>query len=871
MFLSNLSITRPVFATVLMLSLVTLGIASYRRLAIDLYPSVEIPVITIVTVYPGGSPEAVEREVSKRIEEAVHPIAGVRHVGSSSREGVSQIFVEFELEVSADRAVQDARTKIAAIRGDLPAGIEEPIIEKLDIAGMPIVSLAIRSASLSPRDLTTLVDTKIKPRLETVTGVGKVDLVGAVTREISVDIAPDRLEALGLGVDEVMAGLRRENVDRPLGRMSAAAREAPLRVQGRAKTVADLRQMVVAIRGGRPIGLGDVADVTDGVEEVRSLAFVDGAPAVALDVLKQTGANAVGVADAVRREAAVLTKELPAGTAVEFVRDGSAMIRESVADVQQTLVIGGLLTILIVFVFLNSWRSTVITGLTLPISVIASFIVMNFAGMTLNVMTLMALSLAIGLLIDDAIVVRENIVRHLERGENHFEAARNGTAEIGLAVLATTFSIIAVFVPVAFMKGIVGRFFFAFGITVAFAVLVSLFVSFTLDPMLSSRWIDPDIARAGRRHPISRLLDVFNRWFDRTADGYRGVIAWALRHRLVVVALAFAAFAGGLGVMSVLQSEFFPPFDQGEFVVVFKTAPGASIDETRGRLDAVTATLKTFPEVERLYASIGAGAAGTVRDARVYIKLTSREAHPRRAQHEVERDLRQQLLRIPGIVPSLGQAASLDNRKLLLVNLRGEDIATLKAYSQRLKEALYRVPGVVDLEATLEHDMPEYRLIVDRERAFDIGLNSGAIAGTLGPLVGGQIVTTFEDEAGESRNVRVRLPQSLRADVAHVQQLRVSVPRPAGVALVPIASVTRHELSTMPSEIGRMDLSRQVTVSGNLDGLPLGTAVATVRAITDGLQLPPGYVAVISARTRQWRSRSATWAKRSSSPSSSST
>jgi HAE1 family hydrophobic/amphiphilic exporter-1 len=846
MFLSNLSIKRPVFAAVLMLSLVTLGIASYRRLAIDLYPNVEIPVITIVTVYPGGSPETVEREVSKRIEEAVHPIAGVRHVGSSSREGVSQIFVEFELEVSADRAVQDARTKIAAIRGDLPAGIEDPIIEKLDIAGMPIVSLAIRSASLSPRDLTTLVDKKIKPRLETVGGVGKIDLVGAVTREIVVEIAPDRLEALGLGVDEVVAGLRRENVDLPLGRMSAAAGEAPLRVQGRARTVADLRQTVVTTRGGRPIVLADVADVADGVEEVRSLAFVDGVPAVALDVLKQTGANAVGVADAVRKEAAALTKELPAGTTVEFVRDGSTMIRESVADVQQTLVIGGLLTILIVFVFLNSWRSTVITGLTLPISVISSFIVMNFAGMTLNVMTLMGLSLAIGLLIDDAIVVRENIVRHLERGENHFEAARNGTSEIGLAVLATTFSIIAVFVPVAFMKGIVGRFFFAFGITVAFAVLVSLFVSFTLDPMLSSRWIDPDIARTARRNPISRLLDVFNRWFDRTADGYRGVIAWALRHRLVVVGLAFAAFAGGLGVMSVLQSEFFPLFDQGEFVVLFKTAPGASIDETRGRLDAVTATLKTFPEIERLYASIGAGAAGTVRDARVYIKLMSREAHPRRPQHEVERDLRQQLLRIPGIVSSLGQAASLDNRKLLLVNLRGEDIATLKQYSQRLKDALYRVPGVVDLEATLEHDMPEYRLIVDRERAFDSGVNSGAIAGTLGPLIGGQIVTTFEDEAGESRNVRVRLPQMLRADITHVQQLRVSVPRPAGVTLVPIASVARHELSTMPSEIGRMDLSRQVTVSGNLDGLPLGTAVAHVRAITDGLQLPPGYRAVIS-------------------------
>jgi hydrophobic/amphiphilic exporter-1 (mainly G- bacteria), HAE1 family len=845
MFLSNLSIKRPVFATVMMLSLVTLGITSYRRLAIDLYPNVEIPVITIVTILPGASPDTVEREVSKRIEEAVNPIAGVRHIGSSSREGVSQIFVEFELEVSADRAAQDARTKIAAIRGDLPAGIQEPIINKLDIGGMPIVSLAVRSSSLSPRDLTTLVDKTVKRRLENVTGVGKIDLVGAVKREVAIEIKPDRIDALGLGVDEVMAGLRRENAETPLGRMSRTASETPLRIQGRAQTVDEFRTMIVATRGGRSIALGEVADVTDGVEETRSLAFVNGAPAVALDVLKQTGANAVGVADAIRMEAAVLTKELPSGTTIEVVRDGSVMIRESVADVKQTLVIGGVLTILIVFVFLNSWRSTVITGLTLPISVISSFIVMNFASMTLNVMTLMALSLAIGLLIDDAIVVRENIVRHLERGEDHFEAARHGTSEIGLAVLATTFSIIAVFVPVAFMKGIVGRFFFAFGITVAFAVLVSLFVSFTLDPMLSSRWVDPDISRTGRRNPVARALDHFNNWFDRTANGYRRVIAWALAHRPAVVGLALASFVAGIGIMASLESEFFPQFDQGEFVVLFKSAPNASIDETSNRLQAVVSTLRSFPEVDRYYASIGAGDAGTVRDARVYIKLTDRSRRTR-SEQQIERDLRARLLKIAGIVPALGQAASLDNRKPLLVELRGEDIDVLKRYSQRLKDSLYNMPGVVDLEATLEHDTPEYRLIVDRERAADVGLNTGTIAGAVGPLVGGQVVTTFQDEDGEARAVRVRLPAGLRQDAPQIQQLRIAGGRPSAPALIPIGSIARYELSTTPSEIGRMDLSRQVVVSGNLDGLALGTAVAKVREAVGALGLPPGYRAVIS-------------------------
>ena len=845
MLLSNLSIKRPVSATVAMLALVTLGTASYRRLAIDLYPNVEIPVISIITILPGGSPETVERDVSKRIEEAVNPIAGVRHIGSTSREGVSQVVVEFQLEVNIDRVVQDARTKIAAIRGDLPATIEDPVIEKIDIGGIPIVSLAVRSTSLSPRDLTALVETKVQRRLENVLGVGKVDLIGPVTREVSVEVQPDRLDALGMGVDEVIAGLRGENIDTPLGRMTSRGAEVPLRVEARAASVDQFRTMVIATRGGRPIALGEVAKVTDSVEEVRSLAFVNGTRAVALDILKQSGANAVGVADAVKAEVAALQPELPAGTTIELVRDGSVFIREAVADVQQTMIIGGLLTILIVFIFLNSWRSTVITGLTLPISVMSAFIVMNFAGMTLNIMTLMALSLAIGLLIDDAIVVRENIVRHLEHGQDHFEAAREGTSEIGLAVVATTCSVLAVFIPVAFMKGIVGRFFFAFGITVAFAVAVSLFVSFTLDPMLSSRWTDPDIARTGRRHFIARGLDVFNRGFDRAADGYRGVVGWALNHRLAVAGVAIAAFIAGMGVLSTLENEFFPPSDQGEFVVSFKTAPDASIDETRGRLEQVLAMLGTVPEVKSTYASIGAGDAGTVRDARVYVKLSDREER-RRPQREIERGVRQRLLEIPGIVSSLLQAQSMDSRKPLLVNIRGEDISQLKMYARRLKDRLYEVPGIVDLEATLEHDTPEYRLIVDRERASDVGLSTAGVANPIGALVGGRAVTTFQDETGESRDVRVRLPAEGRRDAEQVQALRLAVAGKDGLRLISVGSVARYELSTTPSEINRMDLSREVVVSGNMDGMPLGTAVANVNAVAAKLDLDPGYHVVIS-------------------------
>src|SRR5512135_822522 len=521
MFLSNLSIKRPIFAAVMMLALVTLGIFSYRRLAIDMFPDVEIPVVSVVTKFPGASPETVEREVSKRIEEAVNPISGVKHVMSTSRESVSTVVIVFQLEVKINDAVQEARAKVGAIRGNLPQGIEEPIIQKLDFAAFPIASLAVQSERLSPRDLTTLVEKKVKRRFENIPGVGKIDLVGQSKREVKVDIDPLRLEALGMGVDEVIAGLQSENVNTPLGRLNRGGVEYPLRISGKPDAVEQFKTMVIARRAGRPIPLAEVAQIHDGIEEQRSLALVNGIPAIGLDILKQSGANTVGVVDRVKKEIELLQKELPPGTTIEMVRDASVFIRDSVRDVEETLILGGFLTILIVFCFLNSWRSTVITGLTLPISVISSFTVMNFLGMTLNVMTLMALSLAIGMLIDDAIVVRENIVRHLERGEDHFTAAREGTSEIGLAVLATTLSVIAVFVPVAYMKGIVGRFFFQFGITVTFAVLVSLFVSFTLDPMLSSRWFDPDIERKGKRHFIARGLDVFNGWFDRTADRYR--------------------------------------------------------------------------------------------------------------------------------------------------------------------------------------------------------------------------------------------------------------------------------------------------------------------------------------------------------------
>jgi HAE1 family hydrophobic/amphiphilic exporter-1 len=841
MFISDLSIKRPVFATMMMLALVILGIFSYRRLAIDMYPDVEIPVLSIVTVYPGASPETVEREVTKRIEEVVNRIPGAKHVISVSRESVSQVVVEFHLEVKINEASQDARAKINTIRRELPQDIEEPVIQKIDVGSVPIISLAVRSEKLSPRELTTLVDKKVKKRFENISGVGKVDMIGTSKREVNVWIDPIRLQALNMGVDEVIGGLQSENVNIPLGRLNRDGSEFTLRLAGKPAEVEQFKAMVIGQRNGRPVLLGEVAEVRDGMEEQRTLALINGVPAVALNILKQTKANTVEVADRIKTTVAQVQKELPAGTVIDIVQDSSVFIRDSVRDVNETLILGGILTVLIVFCFLNSWRSTVITGLTLPISVISSFIIMNFLGMTINVMTMMALSLAIGLLIDDAIVVRENIVRHLEKGEDHFTAAREGTSEIGLAVLATSLSILAVFVPVAFMRGIVGRFFFQFGMTVAFAVMVSLFVSFTLDPMLSSRWTDPDIHRRGRRNWLYRGLDQFNRGFEWTADRYKLVVAWALDRRKTMMTITILSFLAGLALFFRLPGEFFPDYDAGEFLVNFKTAPEASIQESRDRLEKVLTLLRSFPEVRHTYATIGAGDTGTVRDVRIYVKLKDKGAR-KRSQKEIQEEVRRRCQEIAGIQPSIQRAQGMDTRKPLIVSIRGDDIALLKKYAARLKAKMLDIKGIVDLDVTLEHDIPEYRLTVNREKAVSSGILSAHLVRTLSALVGGRAVSTYEDQDGDAVNLRVRLPQELRQDPEQIGRLRMTVQsfgQPP--ALVPLSELVKYERGSTPSEITRTDLSREVTLSANLDNLPIGEAMSRIREAAKDLDLPPGY------------------------------
>jgi hydrophobic/amphiphilic exporter-1 (mainly G- bacteria), HAE1 family len=842
MFLSNLSIKQPVFATMMMAALAVVGVASYSQLKVDMFPKVEIPVVTVTTIYPGAGPEAVEREVTKRIEEEINTVEGVNHIESISQEGVSNIVIQFDIEVSAGTASQDVRGKVAAIRGELPREIEEPIIQRIDFGALPILSVGVDAPGLSPQAATTFADKVAKRRIENVRGVGSVALVGESTREIQVVVDRQRLEAYHVSLAEVVTALGRENVDVPAGSADRGPTEALVRVAARGSTAAEIGEIPIKRPQGATVYVRDVATVVDGVEQAKNAAFLDERPALALEVQKQSGANTVAVADGVIEAVEALKKELPPGVTLSIIRDDSKFIRESIEDVNTTMIIGGLLTVLIVYLFLNSWRSTIITGVTLPISVVAGFIAMRAFGFTLNVLTLMGLSLAIGMLIDDAIVVRENIVRHLQRGKDHFDAARDGTAEIGLAVMATSFTIIAVFVPVAFMGGMVGRMFYEFGITVAAAVAASLFVSFTLDPMLSSRWFDPDIEKGYHPHIVGRTLKRFNEWFDDMHTKYERVLGWALRHRLTVLAIALVAFVGSFPILALLGGDFMPDFNQGEYQVSIKATPGATLAETKQRALEVVRRLKTLPDVAYTYTTIGE-AGITSRPATegvIYVKL---KPTTHKTFSQVLAEARRVVADVPGLTYGFTEAGPF-GQKPLQYSVRGPDVAELDRLSRELVQAMGKIRGLADVETSLEKSKPELRVEFDRDRAGDLGLNVAPVAMTLRAALTGEVATTIEDAAGDSHDVRVRLRPDQRRYAEDLLALRVPTDRDdarGDKVLVPLGEVAKAVPAAGPSTIRRKDLQREVRISGANAGRSLGEVAADIEAAAAAMKLPPGY------------------------------
>jgi len=846
--LSDLSIKRPVLATMMIMALVVLGLFSYRRLNIDQFPDVEFPLLVIQTRYTGASPQSVEREVTKKIEEQVNTVEGVKQIQSTSTEGFSTIVVLFNLGTKIMDAQADVRAKIDAVRRDLPEDIDPPVISRANPSDQPIFVLSVRGRGWQLRDLTRLADEVVSRRIENISGVGSVTVVGGLKREIHVLLLPDRMHALGISPDMVARAVERENGDVPAGRVEQGNAENLVRVTGKIRDPGDFAKLIVTTRNGIPVRLGQVARIEDAQEEARDAAYVNGERAVALEVRKTSGANTVVVADGVKGVIKELGSTLPNGVALATVQDNSTWIRNSVDDVQKTLLEGAALTVLIVFLFLNSWRSTVITGLTLPVSVIASFLAIYAFGFTLNIMTLMALSLAIGILIDDAIVVRENIVRHVERGEDHYTAARKGTAEIGFAVLATTLSVIAVFVPVAFMKGIVGRFFFPFGITVAFAVLVSLFVSFTLDPMLSSLWYDPQAEGGAPRGPIGRVLVKFNESFHGLGQRYRRVIAWALDHRVATMGIAVAAFVAAMSLfgLGLVGGQFMPNSDNEQTALSIETPVGSSVAYTSSKALEIATYLGSQAEVALTYATVGGAQQNeAVNKGQIYVKLTPKSRR-RRTQQQLETDLREVLPRFQGVsarIVQLGAAGG--SQSPIQLNLRGAELARLQEMSDRALAAIRDVPGLVDLRSSLEGRKPEFTVDLNRDLAADVGLSVGAVGSALRPVLAGERAGTWEDETGLAHDVVVRLAPEARqtaANLAGIPLASSQIDRRTGTpVMVPLGQVAEIRPSGAPNEIKRLNLERVATIEGNYQVRPLTDVMKDVQLRLAQLQLPPGY------------------------------
>ncbi len=865
MFLADVSIKRPVFATMMMAALVVLGVVAYQRLAIDEYPDITYPIVIAQTTYPGASPQVMERDVSRPIEEALNTVQGLKEIGSTSLNGISIVRLTFNLDVDVLAAQQDVQAKVARIRRQLPPEIEEPVIQHFDPNDQPIVSVSMQSSERSMRELTSLADEVVQTRFQAIPGVGGINVSGGETRQIRIELSPDAMRSYGISPPQVAQAIQRENQEVPAGRIVSGANEQLIRVTGRIVDPRAFGAIVVAVRQGVPIRLGDVATVVDGRADVRNAALLgqkvggtdQDAPAVALDILKISGANTVEVADSVRAATEELGKILPADIQLRLIRDSSKRIRDSLADVELTILLGALLTIGIIYLFLNSWRSTVITGLTLPVSIISAFFIMWVFDFTLNTMTLLALSLAIGLLIDDAIVVRENIVRHVQMGKDHVTAAKEGTSEIGLAVVATSLAVIAVFIPVAFMGGMIGKIFFQFGVTVAFAVLVSLFVSFTLDPMLSSIWHDPDAeqgahADESRMNPVRRFGHKFDRWFEGLADRYPEKLSWALTHRGKVLTGAVLSIMLAGFILPRLGFTWLPDFDGSEFNVQLRTAPGSSLEYTVAKAKEVSAFLRSQPEVEFTYTTIGGGFRGTPNSGGIFVKLRPRDERER-SQEEIQTALRKQLGKIPGIRPTITGTPSIfgGRGQPIRINVQGPEETRLKVAATQVLEAIKPIPGVAEPNSSDEGQIPQLDVNVDRQQAWAAGLGIASIAGTLQPLFAGQRASRWEDPQGFSHDVTVVYPDSLRKNSADISGIAIPSsnidPSTGMPGMVPLTQVAEIVSGLGPQQIERRNLERQITINaGVLPGFGVGDVANSAKQTIDNLDLPIGYHAVFT-------------------------
>jgi hydrophobe/amphiphile efflux-1 (HAE1) family protein len=834
MWMTRVSINHPVFATMVMVGLTVLGLFAYARLGVEPMPDVSPPLVQIWVNYPGASPEQVENDLAKPIESAANTVAGVKRILSRSDEGRSLTWVEFRYEVDMDRAIQEVRDKLAQIRAGFPRDAKDPVVQRGGGENdQPVASFALMGKDKTPRELTLLAEQVVQKGFERVKGVGRVDLGGNVTRQIQVRVDPAKLTAFGLSVDQVVQALRTANVSVPVGTIHNDTSESIIRVDGRLSSPAQFERIIVARKGGVPILLSQVATVVDAERDRQSLSRVNGQPAIGVSVFKAQDANIVDVGRELKYAAESIRQQLPPGMELKFMWAMSDFVEQSVNNVKTTIIEGALLTVFIVFLFLGSWRSTVITGLTLPISVIATFTVLFALGFTLNYMTLMALSLCIGLLIDDAIVVRENIVRHIHMGKDHHTAAREGTDEIGLAVLATTLSIVAVFVPIAFMGGIVGKFFYPFGITVAAAVLVSLFVSFTLDPMLSAVWRDPPEGARGLPF-VGPMLRGFERLLDKVHAIYDRLLRWALAHRKSTLAIATASFLAAIPIGGIVGTEMMPEADQS-FTSVRLTMPvGSSLEYANERVKRVEEALREFKEIDAV--DTGIGTDGTRNTANLGLKLLPRSER-RRSQRQLEEAIRARVASIPGVDLKVGWNTP------IYVALLGNNDSEMNLVIADLKTKVQQIRGVTDVEISVKEGTPALSVRLKPELAAEFGITHAQLGTTLRAMVGGENSGYWLAPDGQNYEVITQLPLAQRTIVDDIANLNIATGRQLADGtpeVVPLRAIATLERTFNPENIRRQDLQRRVALFANVQGRPAGDAGQEVQTLVKTYELPAG-------------------------------
>lgn len=845
MWLSDTSIKQPVFITMVMVAVLVVGGLFFNSMGLDLFPDISLPVVAVQTVYPGASPEEVESLVSKPIEEALGSLNRLSSIRSTSTDSMSLVIAEFDMEYSSKAAAEDVRERLATVRPTLPGDIREPTVTRFDPASAPILSFAIadRSGRLSPDELRTLAEKSIKPRIERVPGVAAVGLVGGLEREVHIDLDLSRLRAHNLSVQQVMGAVKGENLSLPGGRLGDGSTEDLLRTTGEFRSIEEIGLVQLLRPQLAPVYLRDISTISKGYKDQRTMSRVDGSDSVVASVQKQSGTNTVQVADAVKRELQAIESERP-DLALAVAADQSVFTREATNDLLISLVVGGLLAAAIVFLFFRDLRNTLVTVAGLPVILLGTFGAMYVLGFSINMITLMALALSIGMLIDDAIVVRENIFRHMEGGEDPRAAASRGTAEIALAVVATTFSVVAVFGPIAFTTGIAGKLFREFGLTVVLAVLISLFEAFTLAPMLSAYFfkrVDPE-----KRGSRSRRGSVYS-WIEAA---YRAILGWSLGHRIVVAVVAVVVFVSGLAVLPLLGRSFMPSSDRGEATVNLELPAGIALARTDRATRQVEELLLKEPEVAQVFTQVGAG-EGAAEKASIRVKLKER-GHTEAFLGRV----RPQIAAVPNVSFSIEQqtvegigssaAAGAVRGRPIQINFQGEDFDDLELASRQMMEALQAIPGAVDVSRSLKPGRPEVRVRLDRARAADLGVSTAQAASTIRTLVNGEKASRFRSPEGDV-DIVVRLQEAHRQKVEDVLQLPVLSASGGQVSLNAVASVQR-ELA--PTQIERQDRQRQIVVGAGYQGRDLGAVTSDARAALAQLQLPPGVSASFAGQSR---------------------